>query len=51
MRTNAFNQPSSRWPVGIPTIQQAMGVMFKGMKATRAEGAAKKQPTKKHPFT
>jgi hypothetical protein len=51
MRINAFNQPSSRWPVGIPPIQQTMSVGFAGVKAARANGTPEKRPTKKHPFT
>jgi hypothetical protein len=51
MRINAFNKPSSRWPYGIPSIQQAMSIRFEGVQAARAEGARAKQPTKTHPFT
>jgi hypothetical protein len=51
MRINAFNKPSSRWPVGIPPIQQAMSIEFTGVNAARADGALEKRPTKTHPFT
>jgi hypothetical protein len=51
MRINAFNKPSSRWPDGIPSIQQAMSIEFMGVKAARADGVREKRPTKTHHFT